>query len=92
MRSICDTCLSDDDKRTLIRSRNGKQSPIATTPPDKRNANSILVENIQQQEIMEARQEEWKKAALVMNNLFMWIYVFAVVVSGAAIFLKSPVV
>ena len=80
----------DDDKTQLI--CNLPQSPKEAIPSEKANANKILQENIEQLETIEARQDEWRKAALVLNNLFMWIYILAVIISDISIFLRSPVV
>jgi len=57
---------------------------------DKKSSSKILAENVQYQMILEARQEEWRKAALVLNHICIWVYLFAVVVSFMAIFLQAP--
>jgi len=57
---------------------------------DKKSSSKILAENVQYQMMLEARQEEWRKAALVLNHICIWVYLFAVVVSFMAIFLQAP--
>lgn len=59
-------------------------------PQDKKSTNRILADNVRQQMILEARQDEWRKAALVLNHICIWVFVFAVVVSFMAIFLQAP--
>ncbi|KAL9955079.1 hypothetical protein ACROYT_G036354 [Oculina patagonica] len=57
---------------------------------DKKSANRILADNVRQQMILEARQDEWRKAALVLNHVCIWVFLFAVVVSFMAIFFQAP--
>lgn len=57
---------------------------------DKKSANRILADNVRQQMILEARQDEWRKAALVLNHICIWVFLFAVVVSFMAIFFQAP--
>ena len=57
---------------------------------DKKSANRILADNVRHQMILEARQDEWRRAALVLNHICIWVFLFAVVVSFMAIFLQAP--
>ena len=57
---------------------------------DKKSANRILADNVQQHMILEARRDEWRKAALVLNHICIWVFLFAVVVSFMAIFFQAP--
>lgn len=57
---------------------------------DKKTSNRILGDNIRHQMILEKRQEEWRKAALVLNHICIWVFLIAVVVSFLAIFLQAP--
>ena len=57
---------------------------------DKKSANRILGDNVRHQMVLEARQEEWRKAALVLNHICIWVFLFAVIVSFMAIFLQAP--
>ena len=57
---------------------------------DKKSANRILADNVQQHMILEARRDEWRKAALVLNHVCIWVFLFAFVVSFMAIFFQAP--
>lgn len=57
---------------------------------DKKTSNRILGDNIRHQMILEKRQEEWRKAALVLNHICIWVFLIAVVVSFLSIFLQAP--
>ncbi|XP_022782381.1 neuronal acetylcholine receptor subunit alpha-3-like isoform X2 [Stylophora pistillata] len=86
-----------NDKETLVAKdtklrNNTKRSGNSQNhvPDDKKSTNKILADNVRQQMILQARQDEWRKAALVLNHICIWIFVLAVVVSFMAIFLQAP--
>ena len=89
--------FSVNDKETLVAKdtklrNNTKRSGNSQNhvPDDKKSTNKILADNVRQQMILQARQDEWRKAALVLNHICIWIFVLAVVVSFMAIFLQAP--
>lgn len=69
-------------------SKNSKSNGHVTG--DKKSPNKILADNVRHQMVLEARQEEWRKAALVLNHICIWVYLLAVIVSFLAMFLKAP--
>ena len=75
-------------KQERAQSKSGQSN--GHVPVDKKSANKILADNVRHQMILEARQVEWKKAALVLNHICIWVFLFAVVVSFMAIFLQAP--
>nr|XP_058950106.1 neuronal acetylcholine receptor subunit alpha-7-like isoform X2 [Pocillopora verrucosa] len=85
-----------NDKETLVAKdiKMSNQSKSGSShdhvPDDKKSTNRILADNIRHQMILEARQHEWRKAALVLNHICIWVFVLAVVVSFMAIFLQAP--
>lgn len=88
--------FSVNDKETLVAKdmKMSNQSKSGSShdhvPDDKKSTNRILADNIRHQMILEARQDEWRKAALVLNHICIWVFVLAVVVSFMAIFLQAP--
>ncbi|XP_032220715.2 neuronal acetylcholine receptor subunit alpha-10 isoform X2 [Nematostella vectensis] len=53
--------------------------------------NRLLWRNIRQQEVVEARQDEWRRAALVLNSIFMYLYFIGTVLSVICILLIPAV-
>lgn len=77
-------------KNTNENNQSQSGNSLSHVPGDKKTANRILADNVHQQMILEARQDEWRKAALVLNHICIWVFLFAVVVSFLAIFLQAP--
>lgn len=77
-------------KNTNGNNQSQSGNSLSHVPGDKKTANRILADNVHQQMILEARQDEWRKAALVLNHICIWVFLFAVVVSFLAIFLQAP--
>lgn len=51
---------------------------------------TVLTDNIFKQEEADTMREEWRMAAIIINRLFAWIYVFTIIVTLLAVLLKSP--
>ena len=80
--------LVDKDANGINQSKGNKNRDHVSG--DKKSANRILADNVRQQMILEARRDEWRKAALVLNHICIWVFLFAVVVSFMAIFFQAP--
>ena len=51
---------------------------------------TVLTDNIFKQEEADTMREEWRMAAIIINRLFAWIYVFTIIVTLLAVLLTSP--
>ncbi|XP_022792184.1 neuronal acetylcholine receptor subunit alpha-7-like [Stylophora pistillata] len=51
---------------------------------------TILTDNIFKKEEEDAMREEWRMAAMIINRLFAWIYLITIIITLAAVLLKSP--
>ena len=80
--------LAAKERQGSSQSQNGKNSGHVSS--DKKSANRILADNVRHQMILEVRKDEWRKAALVLNHICIWVFLFAVVVSFMVIFLQAP--
>ncbi|XP_031564356.1 neuronal acetylcholine receptor subunit alpha-7-like isoform X2 [Actinia tenebrosa] len=69
-----------------------KKPPTNKAEEESREAEKMISENIRKQDILVERQEEWRRAALVFNSLFMWTYFIAIVFSFAVLLLPQLIV
>lgn len=51
---------------------------------------TILTDNIFRKEEAATMREEWRMAAMIINRLFAWIYLITIIITLAAVLLKSP--
>ena len=51
---------------------------------------SIMANRVCKQERVQAVQEEWQIAAMIIDKFFFWLFIIIIVVSTVAIFLSAP--
>lgn len=66
-------------------------SRTSKTLEDLNKADTVLQDHIDNEELMEKIKTDWKMAALVLNCVFMWIYIIAVAVTLSVLLLTHMI-
>ena len=51
---------------------------------------TILTDNIFKQEQADRMREEWRMSAMIINQLFAWIYLLTIIITLMAVLLTAP--